>query len=202
MSAPVRSKQFKTADFAAYLAQNGAEVGIPTNGYEVIRYKAFWQGSQKAQTHIVYTRDNGLLTYTGASREHYEAFQAGDALPETEATLDEKRVRRIKNTSGIRQKLRDRDGDHCWFCGGHTTATDSNVEHLINISDGGTNALANLVLAHTDCNTKAGNMTLAKKLELRAELRARDTDGSPKGPDRNGLDGEAATAGAEGIAHD
>lgn len=29
---------------------------------------------------------------------------------------------------------------------------------------------------------------------------ARDTDGSPKGPDRNGLDGEAATGGAEGIA--
>lgn len=28
----------------------------------------------------------------------------------------------------------------------------------------------------------------------------RDTDGSPEGPDRNGLDGEAATAGAVGIA--
>lgn len=28
----------------------------------------------------------------------------------------------------------------------------------------------------------------------------RDTDGSPEGPDRNGLDGEAAAAGAEGIA--
>jgi hypothetical protein len=29
---------------------------------------------------------------------------------------------------------------------------------------------------------------------------ARDTDGSPEGPDPKGLDGEAATAGAEGIA--
>jgi hypothetical protein len=28
----------------------------------------------------------------------------------------------------------------------------------------------------------------------------RDTDGSPEGPDPQGLDGEAATAGAEGIA--
>jgi hypothetical protein len=32
------------------------------------------------------------------------------------------------------------------------------------------------------------------------DTRSRDTDGSPQGPDRNGLDGEAATAGAEGIA--
>lgn len=171
MSAPVRRKQFDTAAFAAYLAQNGADIGVPTNGYEMIRYKAFWEGSQKAQTHIVYTRENGLLTYTGASREHYEAFQAGDPLPETQATLDEKRVRRVKNTGAIRQKLRERDGDCCWFCGGGTTPFDSNVEHLINISDGGTNALANLVLAHTACNAKAGNMTLAKKLELRPKLR-------------------------------
>jgi hypothetical protein len=35
-----------------------------------------------------------------------------------------------------------------------------------------------------------------------AKLRARDTDGSPEGPDPQGLDGEAATAGAaeSGIA--
>lgn len=172
MSAPVRRKQFKTAEFAAYLAQNGADIGVPTNGYEMIRYKAFWEGSQKAQTHIVYTRDNGLLTYTGASREHYEAFQAGDPLPESAATVDEKRVRRSKNTSGIRQKLRQRDGDCCWYCGGLLASAESNVEHLINISDGGTNALANLVLTHTACNTKAGNQPLAKKLELRGRLRA------------------------------
>jgi len=31
-------------------------------------------------------------------------------------------------------------------------------------------------------------------------IASRDTDGSPEGPDRHGLDGEAATAGAEGIA--
>lgn len=171
MSAPIRSKQFKVADFSAYLAQHGADIGTPTNAYELIRYRAFWQGSGKALTHIVYSKESGLLTYTGASREHYEAFQAGDPLPESEATLDEKRVRRIKTTRGIREKLRKRDGDCCWFCGGLLESAESNVEHLINISDGGTNALANLVLTHTACNTKAGNMTLAKKLELRARAR-------------------------------
>jgi hypothetical protein len=45
--------------------------------------------------------------------------------------------------------------------------------------------------------------TLGSRVTHRAEIVfTRDTDGSPKGPDRNGLDGEAATAGAEGIAQD
>lgn len=44
------------------------------------------------------------------------------------------------------------------------------------------------------------NARVLKKIALLV----RDTDGSPKGPDPKGLDGEAATAGAaeSGIAHD
>lgn len=171
-TAPVRSNAFKVAQFAAYLAQNGAEVGKPTNSYEVIRYRAFWQDSQAAVTHIVYTKDNGLLTYTKGSRDHYEAFLNGEPLPDHAVTLDEKRVTRMRSQrkGAIREQLRKRDGDCCWYCGGLLESAESNIEHLISISDGGTNALANLVLAHTDCNTKAGNMPLAKKLELRARL--------------------------------
>lgn len=172
MSAPVRRQQFKVDAFAAWLAEHGAEICVPTNGYEVIRYRAFWKGSSKAATHIVYTKENGLLTYVGGSRDHYESFLAGEPLSDVEATLDEKRARRIKKTSGVRAKLRKRDGDCCWYCGGLLESAESNIEHLINISDGGTNALANLVLTHTACNTKAGNMPLAGKLELRAKLRA------------------------------
>lgn len=172
MSAPVLRSKLKADEFAAYLARNGAEVGVPTNGYEVIRYRAFWQDSGRATTHIIYTKESGLLTYTGGSKDHYEAFMAGEPLPEVAATLDEKRTRRLKNTSSVRAQLRKRDGDCCWFCGGLLESAESNVEHLINISDGGTNALPNLVLAHTACNTMAGNLPLAKKLELRAKLRA------------------------------
>ena len=171
--APVRRQQFKVDAFAAWLAENGAEICLPTNGYEVIRYRAFWDGSSKAITHIVYTKESGLLTYMGGSRDHYEAFLAGDSLPDTQAeALEEKRVRRVKNTAAIRVKLRKRDGDLCWFCGRSMTSFDSNIEHLIAVSHGGTNALANLVLAHTECNTRAGNMPVHKKLELRAKLHA------------------------------
>ena len=178
------------AEFAAWLAQHGAEVGVPTNPYEVIRYRAFWQGSGKAVTHIVYAKESGLLTYMGGSRDHYESFQHGDPLSDTETTVEEKRVRRIKGASGIRAKLRKRDGDGCWFCGSTSTPFDSSVEHLINISDGGTNALSNLVLAHPACNKLAGNMPLAKKLELRAKLRAQ-VDTLPKGGDAKQAPGES-----------
>lgn len=170
--APARRRQLKLDAFAAWLAENGAEVGIPTNPYEVVRYRAFWDGSQKAITHLIYTKESGLLTYTGGSKAHYEAFLAGDHLPDTQAEATEgKRVRRVKNTAAIRAQLLARDGDCCWFCGKLLAAAESNVEHLIAISQGGTNALANLILAHNECNTKAGNMPVHKKLELRAKLR-------------------------------
>lgn len=167
MSVPVRRQQFQLAEFATYLAQSGAEVGIPTNVYEVIRYRAFQQGSKKAETHIVYAKENGLLTYTGGSRQHYEAFLCDEGVlapTKKPAPITSQRRRTI------REALRKRDGDCCWYCGGLLESAESNIEHLISRSDGGTNALSNLVMAHTACNTKAGNLPLAKKLELRAKL--------------------------------
>lgn len=173
MSAPIRRDKFKLDSFAAYLASNGAEICVPTNQYEVIRYRAFWEGKSKPVVHIVYVKESGLLTYTGGSKEHYEAFLHGDDMPDTKSeAVEEKRVRRVKNTTAIREKLRQRDGDACWYCGCSLDAAPHNVEHLINISDGGTNALSNLVLAHVDCNAKAGNLPLHKKMELRAQLLA------------------------------
>lgn len=177
---PVRRDRFDLAGFAAWLAEEGAEVGHPSNPYEVIRYRAFWQGSTKALTHIVYAKSGGLLTYTGGSRSHYEAFLASDVMPENEPTVEEKRVRRLNKTGPVRVKLRQRDGDCCWFCGGLLESAESNIEHLIPISQGGTNALANLVLTHTACNTKAGNLNVAKKLELRAKLHTAQSTEEPK----------------------
>lgn len=68
------------------------------------------------------------------------------------------------------------------------------LDHVLPISRGGRNQRSNLVAACLGCNQAKGAMTAEEYQE------ARDTDGRPKGPDRNGLDGEAATAGAEGIA--
>lgn len=173
-SLPVRRAQFKTADFAAWLARNGAEVGKPTNPYEVIRYLAYHDGSAKALTHIVYAKESGLLTFTGASREHYIQFQLGGQIyPPAVPAKPAPRHDRDEPTkaSKTRAKLLARDGDDCWFCG-KPMGEDCTIEHLVPKSTGGRNALANYALAHRRCNNDAANLPLTAKIELRARLRA------------------------------
>lgn len=181
---PVRRAQCKTADFAAWLARNGAEVGTPTNPYEVIRYRAYHGDSKRAETHIVYAKETGLLTFTGASREHYILFATGAEMPQPSAGNPPsgwvrpdggpfRKDAQPKATAQAkrRQRLIDRDGSDCWFCG-RPLGEDITFEHLVPKSDGGFNKLANLALAHAACNKRAGNLPLVKKIELRAEMRA------------------------------
>lgn len=74
----MRLAQFDVANFAAWLAKNGAEIGIPTNPYEVIRYRAYI--GTKAVSHIVYAKESGLLTWPGETQAHYAAFLAGGQI--------------------------------------------------------------------------------------------------------------------------
>jgi len=177
---PIRRAQFRTADFAAWLVKQGAEIGRQTNSYEVIRYRAYHLGSAKALTHIVYAKETGLLTWTGASRLHYAAFAAGmiyrgmfvsqldgpvpaqpTPAPKTGPSKSERR----------RNRLLMRDGDGCWFCG-LAMGDDITIEHLVSKSKGGSDQLANFALAHKRCNALAGDRPLVEKIELRAQLRA------------------------------
>jgi hypothetical protein len=185
-SLPIRRTQFKTADFAAWLARNGAELGTPTNPYEVIRYKAHSATSKRAETHIVYAKESGLLTFTGASREHYVQFATGAAMfPDPFHVPKAKRPAPEMETPGKaerrRRKLLERDGDGCWFCG-LPMGDDCTIEHLVPRSAGGRDALANYALAHRRCNADAADMPLTEKIELRSRLR--DSDRHSQSRDR------------------
>jgi len=180
---PVRRQQFRTAKFLAWLAANGAEVGQPTNPYEVVRYRAYGRQGGKAETHIVYAKENGLLTFTGNSRLHYENYVAG--LPLASVTLNPVVVpMRPQEPSDAasssvrarrRSRLLKRDGDGCWFCG-DPMGEDMTLEHLLPQSKGGSNDPANLVLAHRDCNNRAADLSVSEKVELRAQLRSARAD--------------------------
>lgn len=124
---PIRRNQFKTAEFAAWLETQGAEVGMPTNQYEVIRYRAYAPGGLKADTHIVYAKESGLLTFSGGTRTHYEAFMAGEnivgmfvsqydvaALPNSGPAP--RSITKPSKAAVSRDKLLARDGNECWFC--------------------------------------------------------------------------------------
>jgi hypothetical protein len=174
---PVRRAHFQCADFAAWLSMNGAEVAAPTNPYEVVRYRAFWCGSKRAVTHVVYTKDSGLLTFTSGSQEHYRAFLDGQPLegqaPRAMAPVNprpDKDPDAESKGDKVRRRLLARDGDECWFCG-LAMGSDVTVEHLVPKSKGGSNRLDNYALAHRACNHLAADKPLVAKIELRAQLR-------------------------------
>lgn len=167
---PIRRTQFNMAGFAVWLSNSGAEVGAPTNPYELIRYRAYAEGGSKTATHIVYTKDNGLLTFCGDSRKHYEAFLGG--LIDKLITGPKRRDRRGgSDAARTRRKLLARDGDECWFCG-KPMGDDCTIEHLVPKSTGGANRLANYALAHGVCNKAAADKPLVEKIAMRARLRA------------------------------
>lgn len=70
----------------------------------------------------------------------------------------------------IIEELLTRDGPNCCFCGQDLNG-DITLEHWLSASDGGNNTLANTALAHSACNTAAGNLPIMKKVELRDRLR-------------------------------
>lgn len=175
---PMRHSQFKTTDFLEWISRNGAEVGMPSNGYEVVRYKAYTSGATKALTHIVYRKDSGMLTWTGASMRHYQAFLDGSEfiwsqpyeVKTTKITAAQMNEDRESPGAKRRRKLAERDGPDCWFCG-EQMGRDCTIEHLVPQSRGGGNDMANLVLAHESCNKTAANLSISEKVELRAKMR-------------------------------
>lgn len=178
---PMRDAQMDVPNFAAWLARNGAEIGVPSNPYEVIRYRAYPEAGGKAATHIVYRKDTGALSWTGASQAHYVQFATGSAMyPSVKPYAPNERgdtpflitiPAQDSANARMRKKLRARDGDNCWFCG-DPLGDDVTLEHLVPKSNGGRNMAANYALAHAKCNHSAANMPLIQKIELRNKLRS------------------------------
>lgn len=162
---PIRRDQFDVQGFVAWLAYNGAEIGVPTNQYEVVRYLAHAEGHRKPVTHIIYAKENGLLTFMPGTREHYAQFLG----IEGDGALKGK-MSRTKRMS-FRAQIIARDGKGCWFCGGPTTAASESIEHLVPRAKGGPDNLANFVLAHKLCNHEAADMDLCDKIALRDRKR-------------------------------
>lgn len=153
--------------FVKHLKARGAEICAPTNVWEVVRYKT------EGETHIIYMKKSGALTYTGKSQDHYINFLSNcNQLKKFRASKASKSKTSMKT---VRDKLRERDGICCWYCG-IFIEDEGTVEHLIPRSVGGSNAPSNLVLAHQTCNQRAGNASLASKIELRAAMRAERVD--------------------------
>lgn len=83
-------------------------------------------------------------------RPHLARVLTGDALREVKA------------------RLRERDGDDCFFCL-RRMGSDRTLEHIVRWADGGTNDLDNLALAHRDCNWRTKEWSVDRKMLHRGD---------------------------------
>lgn len=154
-------KDEEIKNFEAFLMKSGAMVLPATSEWEVVRFRC------DKGTGIVYTRKGGAWTFCGPAREAWDAFKSGNGW----SCIDKKR--RTKRII-VMDALIARDGNLCFFCGGQFDDSNPNLsvtlEHLLAISNGGSNHIANLVLAHQGCNVRAADMSLVDKIKLRENL--------------------------------
>lgn len=137
-------------DFQDFLTEHGAVVIEPSNPWEVIRFKTVNGVS------VIYQKKTGALTFTGEGKEAYTAFK----LAKPWRAVNVKR----QNLKHKKQRLQERDGRGCFFCQIDPGLDKLTIEHLLNLSQGGTNNENNLCLACEPCNTAIGNWPLTKKM--------------------------------------
>jgi len=71
------------------------------------------------------------------------------------------RAMSIRHPQRVRRFLRLRDGDACWLCGRHVVdglgpqdPERASIDHVVPVSDGGSDMDHNLRLAHASCNER------------------------------------------------
>jgi 5-methylcytosine-specific restriction endonuclease McrA len=150
--------------FEEFLQAGGAEILKTTNAWELARFKT------ANGICVVYQKANGKPSY---SNEH--AHNAYTAFHEKRKWTAGEIVERIRRKT-VEELLIERDGNECFFCGLFFVNADASdrptLEHLLSISDGGNNHLANLCLAHEKCNKDAASLSIVEKAKLREKRRA------------------------------
>jgi hypothetical protein len=149
------AKRDDSEAFKSWLAANGAEVLVPTNEYEVVRFRTAMGVS------IIYRKGSGVQTFTGEAGAALDAFRKGKPY-----RLNPPTERKVK-ASVVRRTLLDRDGPSCFYCGAEFYDA-----RLATVAHGGPDHIANKALACADCNRQAGHLSLVEKIKLRDRLRA------------------------------
>jgi len=151
--------------FEKWLVERGAEVLAPTNEWEVLRFRTGRGVS------IVYRKANGTLTFTGESKAAYDGY--GNPNGPNSGWRGTERTGRKAKSSPTCATLRQRDGDTCFYCHQVVAVEDESVEHLVALTAGGPDHLANMALACRPCNLEAGHLSLMDKLRLREKYMVR-----------------------------
>ena len=168
----------RRAVFEAWLLERGSAIKQITNPYEVIRFMGV-----DAEC-IVYRKASGTISHwANGAADAYRAFLDGSPWRATA------RGKRDSKKFNLVLSLARRDGWACVFCGKPTEIETVTVEHFVPITAGGTSHMANLSLAHKECNAAASHLSVREKVELAVRNRctpARNAEGPPAGTARLG----------------
>lgn len=151
--------------FKKWLVSQGVEILLPTNEWEVLRFKC---GSSIGLAHCSAKSNGHISAANSRVKAAWKAWKDGNPLPLAGKPKAKKRTKRDQ----VSAALADRDGDTCWYCGhGWDIEHRQTVEHLVPIAHGGPNHMSNLVLACGGCNARAGHLSVAEKVRLRDIIR-------------------------------
>ena len=148
----------RVEEFKAWIKLHGGEVQPSNSEWEVVRW---FLGHGRVS--ILYKNKKGQQSGYNDAEKHIEAFLDGRTLHKRPKNIPSK----VKRT--VRQALAERDGLECWFC--RCTESELTLEHLLARSNGGSNDLANLVMACEPCNKEIGNMPIVDKIAWRDACR-------------------------------
>lgn len=149
----------KLKEFQEWLEKGGAELLPIKNPWETVRFKT------ARGTHVIYRNKSGASSYSDPHAE--EAFKA---FTGKKPWMSPDKVKR-RSRKYLETAIMKRDGDKCFFCcKGFTEEKPATIEHLLALGSGGNNTIANLALAHEDCNKLAACMSIAEKVKLREKL--------------------------------
>ncbi len=143
--------------FEAWLTERGSEILAPSNTYEVARFRT------DSGVGVIYKNSSGRLTsFVNGADKAYRAFKFNEtwrAMPKPKRKMGT-RIRHLTAT------LIERDGLPCFYCGQDTSDENRSIEHLLSVTHGGPDHLANLALSHVECNRAVGHLSVKEKLEL------------------------------------
>lgn len=161
--------------YKEWLEAQGAVILTPTNEWEVLRYQ------KDGVTRVIYRNKKNRFRFVYGADDDYERFETQNDGWQAPVVLTATQRKVLRNN------LFERDGNDCWYCGEFLSKRHvpfespdfPTIEHLVPQSEGGTHAMANLVLAHQSCNGTAANAPLAAKIELRHSLLAKHEQTPP-----------------------
>jgi len=167
MTAKKNKKKNELERFSAWVSARGGEVLVPTNEWELVRFRG------NGETSIIYTSKTGSRTFTGMAAATWEAFQKGDTtfrLAGRSARPSQSSRRRTRSV--IVATILKRDGDVCFYCGEpFGDGRPRTKEHLVGRTHGGPDHISNLFLSCEPCNVEAGHLSAPEKIRLRDRKR-------------------------------